>query len=507
MKKISILLLSVLAIGLTSCSMDEKPYNAILDTEALETAKDFTSMRIGLYSPLRGINSGVSAYLQDIQTDNFNAVSGFSNTHGSIYTWQATSDAGEFSTVYGGNQELIGRCNFILDGVAKLDTTETKKFSKEDSASVKLVVGEAYYLRAISLFNLAQCFCADYNESTASDANSGVAYTLKYSPSSIASTYPARKTLKETYAQITSDLNEAASRITTKPALSSAYITVDCITALRARIALAMHDNKSAATLAVALINTHNYALAQGKAGLEDMWLNDGGTETIWQLPCPTKNELAGQNGYYFLPSSKGANPDYLPSGDFVNTFDAAKDARFSIYFKKGVVSATNGTTGTVYEFDKYRDTSVVYNQFKTEDSRFVSEPKVFRIAEFYLIAAEAYAQQTDLTNAAKYLNDLERTRISGYTDQTFLTKESAMAEIKKERRRELACEGTRLLDLKRWGDGISRTSAQILNLCLNPGSTITTNLTKSASEKRMVWPIPKHETDANPQVVQNAGW
>lgn len=507
MKKIYIILFSVLTLGLVSCNMDETPYNAIPDTEALQTANDFAQMRIGLYSPLRGMNSGIYAYLQDIEADNFNAVSGFSNTYGNFYTWQTTSETGEYGSVYSANQGLISRCNFIIDGVAKVDTTNADNFSAKDQAAIKLTVGEAYYLRAMCLFNLAQYFCADYDATTAGNANTGVSYMLTYAPSSLSSSYPARKTLKETYEQILSDLNEASSRITTKAAISSTYITVDCITALRARIALAMHDNGTAASQAVALINTGNYDLADGAKGLEELWVNDGGSETIWQLPCPTTNELASGNGTYFLPYTKDGNPDYLPSGDFINTFNSSKDYRFAIYFKKGSVTATNGTSGVVYEMNKYRDSSAVWKQFKTEGARFVSEPKVFRISEFYLIAAEAYAQQNDLVNAAKYLNALEKTRIAGYTDQSFLSKESAMAEIKKERRRELACEGTRLLDLKRWGDGISRTSAQILNLCLMPGSTTTTNLTKSASENRMVWPIPKHETDANPQVVQNTGW
>ena len=50
MKKIYVIMLSVMTLGFVSCDMDLKPYDAIPDTEALQSYNDFKNMRVGLYS-------------------------------------------------------------------------------------------------------------------------------------------------------------------------------------------------------------------------------------------------------------------------------------------------------------------------------------------------------------------------------------------------------------------------------------------------------------------------
>ena len=123
--------------------------------------------------------------------------------------------------------------------------------------------------------------------------------------------------------------------------------------------------------------------------------------------------------------------------------------------------------------------------------------------------AAEAYAAQGNL-EAAKYLNALKKSRIAGYTDKEHNSTDLMMVEIRDERHKELVAEGFRLVDLKRWGLGVERANAyQDANLTMLPGANQTTALTKSADDFRMVWPIPKAETDVNPQIKnqQNPGY
>lgn len=506
MKKISILLLSVLTFGLCSCDLDTLPYNSIVDEDALQSPSDFKNIEVGLYSPLRGLNSGAYLKLPELMADGFNAVVGYSNTYGDIHRWQFNTQTGDFESMWGSPQGLIGRCNYIIDYAAKVDTTNADVFDADGKTLVKKVIGEAYFIRAFCIYMMAQYFCADYDAKTADAANSGIAYNLTYAPTSDNTKYPARFTLAQTYAQIKSDVNEAKSRITTKGEPSAAYITTDVITAFEARVALAMDDYSTAIAKATAIINSGTYSLVTDQKSLDDMWRSDGGTETIWQLPIPSVNELASQTGSNFLPYSKGSVPDYLPTQGLIDLY-SAKDHRLKTYFRADEITTTNGTIGKIKEFNKYPDTTAVYNALKTEGSRFQSEPKVFRLAEMYLIAAEAYAQSNDFTNAAKMLNTLEAARIDDYTPQTFGNLSSLMTEVRNERNRELVCEGFRISDLKRWNLGVTRSTPQQLDLCLQPGSAITTNLSRAASDYRMIFPIPKAETDANPQIVQNPGY
>ncbi len=512
MKKIYVIMLSVMTLGFVSCDMDLKPYDAIPDTEALQSYNDFKNMRVGLYSPLRGLNSGAFLLATEMMTDNFNAMVGFSNTYGDMYRWQFTPQTDDFESIWGSYQILIGRCNYVIQFGNAVDFTDEEKFTADQVVQCKQVIGEAYFLRAYALFNLAQYFCVDYDAATANDANSGIAFSTEYAPTSDNSKYPARATLAETYAQIKKDIEAAKPLIPTEltelnKANPLAYVSHDAITAFEARVALAMDDYTAAAAKAVQLIEGGSYALCSDADELVEMWHYDNTPEAIWQLPIPSANELASQTGQYFLPYNDGSTPDYIPSGDFLAIW-SSKDLRIDAYFDVADLTTSIGTSGTILMLNKYPDDSGIHqNIVKTESGRWQSEPKVFRIAEMYLIAAEAYAQAGNVPEGSKYLNELQANRFEGFNAETYGNATELMNEVKNERRREMVAEGTRLFDLKRWHMGVTRTSTQQDDMCLFPGSDVTTKLTKSANDPKMVLPIPKAEIDANPQIVQNPGY
>ena len=64
-----------------------------------------------------------------------------------------------------------------------------------------------------------------------------------------------------------------------------------------------------------------------------------------------------------------------------------------------------------------------------------------------------------------------------------------------------------RLLDLKRWNLGVTRGTPQQEDICAVPGADYSTNLSKPAGDYHFVWPIPTHEMDTNPKMVQNPGY
>lgn len=506
MKKILFIL--ALSSGLAvSCDMDKEPFDSIPDTEALSTPADFKNMRVGLYSGLRSSVGGATFYnTPEIQCDEFHAVVGFSNTFGEMYRWTYSSATNEFATVYGNYQALISRSNFIIDGYNKCDMSNSNVFTSSEKADIGVIKGEAFFTRAYAIFGLAQYFCADYDASTAGQEQSGVSYRLDYAPSSSSSTYPKRYTLDETYLRIEEDIDSAAKYIMSAGVPCNDRMSKDAITALRARVALAKDDYDNAAKYAESLIESGTYSLAGTANEMADLWWNDGGNETIFQLAIASQNELASATGTIYQPFSVRSTPDYLPTKTLVDMY-SNMDIRKPVYFNQLTLNAVNGSSGTVYGFNKYTDHGRVWNDFnKVEDARFVIEPKMFRIAEMYLIAAEAYAQSGKMEKANKYLNDLMEKRIAGYTRQNHKDLSAFMIELKEERMREMVAEGSRLFDLKRWHDDMKRGEPQQSDLCLLPG-TSTTSLVKAAGDNKFVWPIPKHETDANPNIRQNPGY
>lgn len=508
MKKYILFPLVALTMTIASCDMDKEPYDAIPDSEALQTPTDFKNMRVGLYSGLRTCIGSLSFYnAPDIQCDGFNAITGFSGSVNDMYTWNFAPSASYPSTVYASCQAIISRANFIIDGYNKCDMSNTNLFTPSAKATVGNIKGEAFFMRAFCLFELAQYFCADYEEATADAENSGVSYRLDYYPSSNAASYPARTTLRKTYKQITDDLDSAALYINTAGEASNYYVSVDAIKAVQARVALAMDDYNTAATKAVEVINSYNYTLASSSNAIQYLWWNDFDTESILKLSVTSTSDRAPQTGEIFLPYTTGSVPDYIPTQTTLNLY-SANDRRIGTYFLKMPITTPAGATGVVLALNKYTDKGYLWEQNQQDEySRFMIEPKVIRISEMYLIAAEAYTQLDNITKGARYLEEHESKRIANYVSPGFTRKADLMKEIQDERTREFIGEGMRLFDLKRWKLGVTRGEPQQENLCYMPGIVTTTRLSRQSTDNRMVWPIPQHEVDANPQIVQNPGY
>ena len=501
-----ILSLLLLLLVLTACDMDCEPYDSIPDTEALHTAKDYSRIRTGLYAPLRTLCSGSFLIAQELQADGFNAVEGFTGSYSDMHRWLFNAGDATFSDVYGSWYALAARCNFVIDGTARCDTTT---FSADEKLLVGTTVGEAYLLRAMSFFQIAQLFCTDYNDDTADRPDGGISLQLHYQPTANSASYPARSTLRKTYQQICDDLDEAEARISERGRMGSNYITTDIVHAMKARVALAMQQWEVAAELATSLINSRRYILVADRREYRAIWQEDAGTETLWQLPITSLDELASRTGYDFRPYQPNAI-NYLPTAELLGLYDQARDIRFGAFFSRYHLTVPSGAQADVYLFNKFPDSTAVFRQLgRSESGRFQSEPKVIRIAELYLIAAEAYARLGQTAAATAWLNLLRKSRIVGYENESFATQATLLEAVRDERRRELVGEGQRLVDLKRWHLGVHRGEPQAASVLLFPGSTTTTKLSRTADDPRMVWPIPQAEIDANPQLRhhQNPGY
>lgn len=500
------ILLPVLALTLTlaSCDMDKNPYNAIPEGEALMTPTDFTNMSVPLYTGMRGfVGSSYFCTGPDEQSDDFNATAGISDLH----RWNFSASLRSGESLYSSCLSMIASANFIIDGYNKCDMSNKSLFTDEAMATVKNVKGEAFFTRAYFLFNLAQFFCADYDESIADEKNSGVSYRTDYYPLSNSATYPARKTLRETYKQITDDLDSALLYVNTAGEQASYYITTDAVKAMQARVALAMDDYTTAAEKATEVIGTNTYTLASSADRLTQMWAGNFDTESIFKLAASQTSQLSSQTGLQYLPYTTGGAPSYVPTQTVIDLY-SDDDYRKSVYFLPLTFQTSTGIVGNVMALNKYPEEAYPYEASDEYDyARFTIEPKVIRIAEMYLIAAEAYAMSGELSNASRYLNDFKSKRIANYKAETFSSTDRIMTEIRNERHREFLGEGMRLLDLKRWHMGITRGVPQQEDICAMPGADYSTGLNKPADDYHFVWPIPQHEMDTNPQIVQNPGY
>lgn len=165
----------------------------------------------------------------------------------------------------------------------------------------------------------------------------------------------------------------------------------------------------------------------------------------------------------------------------------------------ESVISMKGGNNADLTVLRKY----IGNENLRTSETslRFVNMPKVFRIAEMYLIDAEA-----QYMNDGSGIDPLNTLRKARGLDEIGVSGEELFAEIKNERVREMIAEGGRMADLKRWKQGFKRDIQDNPDM-LVAGSSATMEV--EADDFMFVWPIPNSEVSVNPNLTeeQNEGW
>lgn len=498
MKTLKPILITLLfALSLASCDMDKYPYDKIPLESAVESFSDCQKLRTGMYRDLRIIALSTHAIATELQADGFLPLSYFGNQFGALYRWETNASESTFSTVWSNCYVTIAQCNLLIEGIKRLQAAEL--FSESEMPLVKNYLGEAHLIRAIAYSILTDKFCAAYDPATAETVY-GVPLVDEYSPSSDNTKYPSRATLAATYSFIKEDIRQAKENMTAGGQPSYEYLSTDALTAFEARIALLTRDYDTAIDCAEGLIKDARYPLINNADALQEMWRNDISTEVICQL-FSSKQELAPAMGSYFLDETNH-KPVFLPSRDIIGSY-RERDIRLNSYFKMEDISFSTNEQHRLAVFTKFPGNPEMYEGA----NNYVNKPKIFRIAEQYLIASEAYylrGEGEDELAAYDILYELMASRDASVSFEP-VNGLSLQQLIRAERERELFGEGFRLSDLKRYGEGFRRQTPQSAQLSYE----LAMDLNVNSDHTRWLWAIPKTEIDANPQIKsqQNPGY
>jgi hypothetical protein len=133
----------------------------------------------------------------------------------------------------------------------------------------------------------------------------------------------------------------------------------------------------------------------------------------------------------------------------------------------------------------------------------------LIRYADVLLMLSEAYNEDGQLDKAVIELNKVRaRVNLPGLNSEYAwlgVTSKEQMAErIRKERAVELAGEGHRFSDLRRWGWAIASASISDVDAVNIYGEFLYTH---KFSERDMLWPVPGVEIERNSELTQNPGW
>ena len=348
---------------------------------------------------------------------------------------------------------------YILIRYCNLSVSQIAVSTGMSQAAKSQLTGEAKFMRAWNFFYLVNYFGAVPLSLDATPLNNGQL---------------PRAATADVYNQIIADLKDAQSLLPAAYAGNSAHRSRAnkwAAAALLARVYLYTKDYADAKTEAALVINSGMYTMPD----LNSAFINTS-TEAIFQFANVKGISKVGSIYRTDPAGNTVAPPAYVLYPGFVKSFEAGDNR------KKDWVDSTTYNNTTYYRINKYKlaDQSQGTNEYDV----------VLRVAEQYLIKAEAEAQLNDVTDAQADLN-VVRTR-AGLPNTTASTQETLLTAILNERKVEFFGEyGHRWFDLIRTGQA----------------DVVLGALKTTWSATATLLPIPQSEIQLNPNLTQNPGY
>lgn len=525
MKKLTSIYLGILiSLGLSSCTdkfLDAVPNDQLSGATFWKTESDINMALAGAY---RGWENGMDVVMRDAMTDNdysWMAVTGYQQVgNGTVNPQNVT--IGNGGRVFSYTQ--IRKYNSFLENIEGMTLDATLK---------EKLKAEVRFLRAYDYF-LKSMFFGD------------MPLITKTIPST---ELPARTPVAQIQAFILDELDKISKILPVQNNITAkGHMTRGSALALKARLELYMGKYADAMASSKAVIDMGVYELypnyeqlfyRQNKANNKEAIAeiqhiqNDYATSIPWQrLPAwkggysenavsrSIVDEYETKNGLKITE-----DPTYDPQNPFEN-----RDPRLamsiaypgSIWFGR-IYTALDPQFGGSSNPDYYlNDGSKAAQMSKkyldagiqnAERQNFDAPIMVIRLAEMYLTYAEAaFESGQNLVLGLEYLNKV-RTR-AGQINATALTRDL----IRRERRVELAFEGLRYFDIKRWDLGPTVMNGAYYGSRLGTVNQTTGKVTWGTGyilvenrtfypQRKYLLPIPQSEIDVNPKMTQNPGY
>lgn len=484
-------------LGILSCDLEEEPYGFYSEENFYQTEADAIAAVNYAYDALTYLEYSRSIYfLGDLPTDEIFPKNDEGIDVQNLNNWEVSSFPTNniLTNFFKYTYIAINRSNAVLVNVPEANYDE--QFQNQ-------IVGEAYFLRAWNYFNLVRAFG---NVPIHRD----VVETLDQTAA------PLSNNLDEIYDLIISDCEQAinllgvnqrlgrADKVAAQALLAKVYLQI--ASAKENGVSLYTEMDKDVNSMYSLAEQTANQVLeGQSVYGFEDDLIDiynvemPLGRENIFLLSMDRSGTIEGDYSKIsklFIPYIDGAtiylqNPNgtYTPSHDgwsvfntqteFYNSFDNSDKRKTelivdSVYNSQGELSATY-PGAIVYPFTrKYIDPNFIGDKTSTK-------PFLLRYSEVALIYAEAAGPTPQ---AYEYVNYIRNRAGLGDLDPGLNTDDFREAVLS-ERKWELAWEGNRLYDLRRFNI-VTETVSEASGL---------------SSEEANFYPLPQREIDLNPSL------
>lgn len=480
MKKI---LTSLLIAGfLIGCeeALEIDPQQSLPDETVFTEAQAAEGALIGTYNLLQDIHvlGSQPQIIADYQTDNVNFVGSFPTLQ-DINTFSVNAENGTAEEVWRDHYETIVATNAIIENLPDLEDADIEEVRDQ-------FLGEARFIRALCYFNLVNLYAQPYQFESGN--NLGVSIVLDPFDGGIV--LYDRETVNAVHERVAIDLDSA--RMLLPPVIAQGRASSVAATALLARLRLYRDEWQAAADLAGEVLASEDYSLAPDYS-----FYNTISPElifTIENIEIDFENQSdeeagAGSWDSYYEPNDQGGRGDAPFSQDLKDAFLAEPgDLRFDLQERGTTFSGDSADFTTKYD----------------DGALNTSDPAIIRYSEMVLIRAEALAELSGINQESiDLVNQIrERAGLEPWTENTYTSNNEFLEAIATERRKELAFEGHRRMDLLRRGQPL-RTDESVPESAAAIGAGIGVGV----GDEDAIFPIPVREVELNPGLVQNPGY
>ncbi len=470
-------LTAIVSFMLPSCSVDELTLSNPNEPDKTPTLNDpsgFVSILNGMYDGYQKIPAG-EFLITELRSDNGVSANG-DGDFGDIESFSMTADLGEAANYWTNNYKVILSANIILDNQDRIQNSNRNQ-----------IIGEAYFMRALSHFNLARAF-------------GDVPFIDREIAPEDFEEYP-RLPLSEVYQKIISDFNAAISNLESfseKPNRG----TAGAAKSLLAKVYLSAPtpNYTQARTILDELVDENNpygYSLLDS---FESVFAfdNELNEEIIFAVSYeslstpPITSDARDDNSVQVQGDSQRFSIDMTAAG-------RAQGVNLATPELQAAITAANEPVRFPVTF-----LSSTVGSLRVENNKFQPDADqnsgrdwiVLRYADVLLMHAEAimgeFLETSDASAIASYNRVRTRAGVALIASGDVLTKEALLNE----RRVELAFENHRLYDLIRFNQAVP-----ILTQFSNDNGY-------NFSANDLLLPIPQRERDVTDNFYpQNPGY
>ncbi|RKE47160.1 RagB/SusD family nutrient uptake outer membrane protein [Sphingobacterium detergens] len=391
--------LSLILIGISGCTKQDKWLEAKNQKSLVvpETLADFQAI-LDDYNTIIEHNSIVGL----LGTDNYfltqNAFNTLSQVQRNLYTWDKVVWDTDRSVDWENGYKIVEYANIVIDGLSKMDNKNTSEYN--------FVLGQAYFLRAMAFYNLAQIFCKPFVKASASND-----LGIPLRTTSDVNMLFDRATVSETYLRIISDAEKAAGLLP-EQIVSINRASKVAANALLSKIHLLTGEFEKAASYADQVLKI--------KSGLMDF-----------------NSRLADLNTTYRFPPSGRDNPEIIFYGNGYG-YSLAVPGPAAPAFVDTLLMDTYAQGDLRKSFFYITDQATGYKRFCGTYSGTGSLFSGIAVNEILLIRAECRSRLGNIPGALADLNLLLKNRISGESFTPVTSSEDILKTILLERRKEL---------------------------------------------------------------------